>query len=345
MRLLHLTDTHLGMRRHVLGAPRGWSRADDHHDAMAQALAPALRGEVDLVVHSGDVFDRSSPPRAAVHRAGVLLREVARRVPVVVIAGNHDRRGIRRWLPHPELHVVDQPRRCVVAGVALALVPYARDAASWALRARTAVGPGVDLLVAHQSFHGAQVPGHRFRVGGHRETVGAQHLPGGVRHILCGHLHPRQVTQVGDATVVQPGSTERTSWSEAGQTKGYALWELGRTVRWRFVDLPSRPMRVVHTPADLEAIRPGDLVRHGPSVTEAEVLAAGGWCAPRRASRRQRHPTLGQHGAQQRLGEHDPLVLPPGDVPVRSHEHRAVARDPAVPMGQSTARRVRREPT
>jgi len=247
--------------------------------AFRRALEPALREEVDLVVHTGDLFNRSRPPARTVARASALLREVARRVPVVLLPGNHDRRGLRRHLPHPDpgLVVVDRPTRVAVAGLALALVPFLRTAEGWAEGAHRAVGPGVDLLLAHQAFHGARVPGLVFRVGAQRDTVGAMHLPGGVRHVLCGHIHPRQVLRVGDAEVVHPGATERAAFSERGETKGYALWDLGGRISWRFVDLPSREMVVITRPVDLEAVVPGGLVRLvTTAVSEAAVLERGG---------------------------------------------------------------------
>jgi predicted phosphodiesterase len=234
---------------------------------------------VDLVVHTGDLFNRSRPPTRTVARAAALLREVARRVPVVLLPGNHDRRGLRRHLPHPDtgLLVVDWPARVVVAGLALGVVPFLRTADGWAEGARRAVGPGVDLLLAHQAFHGARVPGLVFRVGAQRDTVGAAHLPRGVRHVLCGHIHPRQVLHVGDAEVVHPGAAERAAFSERDQTKGYALWDLDAGVAWRFVDLPSRKMVVVARPGDLEAVEPGSLVRLATAaVAEGAVLERGG---------------------------------------------------------------------
>ena len=63
MRILHVTDTHLGYEAWFRGAPPGWSRADDHLEAFRLALRPAFQEEVDLVVHSGDLFNRSTPPQ------------------------------------------------------------------------------------------------------------------------------------------------------------------------------------------------------------------------------------------------------------------------------------------
>lgn len=293
MHLLHVTDTHLGLERPVRGGPPGWRRADDHDAALRAALQPALHEQVDLVVHSGDVFNRSRPPARDVLRALALLQEVARRVPVVVLPGNHDRHGLSRHMPvpGPGLHVFDRPTRFVHQGVALALVPFRRQAEAWADDARRAVGPGADLLVAHQSFDGHRVPGLTFRVGHQRETVGEQHLPQGVRYVLCGHIHPRQVLSLGPATVVCPGSTERTSFSERYETKGYALWTLEGQIRWSFVDLPTRPMHMIAQPSDLDAIRPGHLVRIQQQVVpEAAVLRRGGLLVGRSTAPHARPP-------------------------------------------------------
>lgn len=290
MRILHLSDTHLGVRKFARGAPPRWSRAADHHQVFREALAPARWEEVDLVVHSGDLFNRSRPPRTWAQKAIETLCRAARRVPVVVISGNHDRRGLRRHLPTeaPGLTVVDTPTRLTHRGVALGLVPFRRRADDWATAAREAVGPGVDLLVTHQAFDGARVPGLTFRVGAQRDTVGPQHLPPGISHVLCGHIHPRQVIEVGPTTVVHAGSTERTSFSECRQTKGTVLWDLGERRPWRYVDHPTRPMVVVTRPDQLGRVRPESLVniprRAWTEDLEQAVMARGGWVVgpPRR---------------------------------------------------------------
>jgi DNA repair exonuclease SbcCD nuclease subunit len=130
--------------------------------------------------------------------------------------------------------------------------------------------------VAHNAFHGVRVPHHTFRVGVEAETVGAEHLPDDVTDVACGHLHPRQIVTVGAARVVCPGSTERTAFSEADQTKGHARWELGARWTVSFVDLPARPLVVVGTEADLDRVVPGAIVR-APDRLLREVRARGGW--------------------------------------------------------------------
>lgn len=237
-------------------------------------------------------------------QAAERLVAVARQVPTVVIAGNHDRRGLLRYIPHrlDGLHVVDQPGVVSLSlpggPLRVAALPFVRSPEAWADRAARLCDQGVDLLAAHQGFDGSWVPGFTFRVGRPRDTLGVQHLPPGLRWILSGHLHPRQAFPLGEATVVHAGSTERTAFSEAEQTKGTVVWEWGRSVRWRFVDGPSRPMQVVRSPGDLPAVVPGAWVavpRDDDGSLGRAVLDRGAFLRPSGASRPPR-TQLPDHG-------------------------------------------------
>ena len=84
MRILHTSDWHIGRRlgRH--------DRTDETSEALDEVVRIAEEERVDLVVVSGDVFDRPVPPVEALSLGlGALLR-LAKDRPVVVVAGNHD---------------------------------------------------------------------------------------------------------------------------------------------------------------------------------------------------------------------------------------------------------------
>ncbi len=86
MRVLHTSDWHIGKR---VGR---YDRSDEYVEVLAEVAAVAQEHEVDLVLHSGDLFDRPQPSVAALQiafRGLVELSDHGRR-PVVVIAGNHD---------------------------------------------------------------------------------------------------------------------------------------------------------------------------------------------------------------------------------------------------------------
>lgn len=272
MRLLHLSDTHLGMS----GARGALARIAA--DAFARALARAQG--VDLVVHSGDLFDRSRPPETAVRFAWELLARVAKDVPVLIIAGNHDRRGLFGALgdPPPGVTLVDTARIVPFGGLRLACVPHTPQADHWSAQARELSRQGADLWVAHNAFDGVRVPKFTFRVGRPPETVGAAGLPPGVRHVLCGHLHPRQTVMVGSATIVCAGSTVRTGFREGAPPKGTVRWDLGARVTYAFEPLTTPDWVLVQKEADLAPVCDGTVVRLGRDAPPelAEVAASRG---------------------------------------------------------------------
>jgi len=86
MRILHTSDWHVGKR---IGR---YDRIEETREAIEEVASIADAEEVDLVVHSGDLFDRPVPPMEAlqVGLAGLVRLTGGGARPVVVVAGNHD---------------------------------------------------------------------------------------------------------------------------------------------------------------------------------------------------------------------------------------------------------------
>ena len=169
VRILFLADTHLGFD--LPGRPRvaRRRRGEDFFAAFELALAPALRGETDLVIHGGDLFYRSRIPAWLAARVFSRLAAVADGgVDVFWVPGNHERSGVPRrlLLDHPRVHVFDRPRTFVVerGGLRLALagIPHApriraEHATLLAASGHSAVPADVRLLCLHQAVEGATV--------------------------------------------------------------------------------------------------------------------------------------------------------------------------------------------
>jgi exonuclease SbcD len=235
MRLLFLSDTHLGFdlpaRPRVARARRG----PEFFESFEAALAPARAGEVDAVLHAGDLLYRSRVPAWLSDAALAPLRAVADSgVPVLLLPGNHE----RGQLPHPllalhrNLRVFDRPRTVVLeAGgvrVALAGFPYARDVRARfgeLLAAATAGAPSADvrLLCLHHCVEGATCGPGDFTFRDGPDVIPRSSLPRDVAAVLCGHVHRHQVLRAPGLPVIYSGSTERTSFAEAGETKGIVL--------------------------------------------------------------------------------------------------------------------------
>ena len=84
MRILHTSDWHVGKRlgRH--------DRMDEYRQVLAEVERIADEREVDLVLVSGDIWDRPVPPMDALALGLQTLLRLGERRPVVAVAGNHD---------------------------------------------------------------------------------------------------------------------------------------------------------------------------------------------------------------------------------------------------------------
>ena len=160
IRILLLADTHLGFDLPVNPRVNRRRRGHDFLANYATALQPAFSGEVDLVVHGGDVFNRSRPPSSVVWQAFEPLTRIADRgVPVYVVPGNHERGRIPhlRFAQHPGIHVFDGRDFVADSGVRVAVavsserddVPADLPTSCWDGVSPSMAGDG-RLLCVHQ---------------------------------------------------------------------------------------------------------------------------------------------------------------------------------------------------
>jgi exonuclease SbcD len=270
VRILHTSDWHLGRSFHRVGLL-------DHQAAFVDHLLAVVEQEqVDLVVLSGDVYDRALPPVDAVELADeAFARLAASRAQVVVTSGNHDsqvRLGFNARLAdaagvHLRTRWQDVGRPVLVEDrhgpVAVHGLPYLEPDAvrvPWQLEQRS---HEATLAEAMRRVHAdldarrgtrSVVMAHAFVAGDPDRAVemaseserdisvgGLQiaptHLFTGVDYAALGHLHGRHTLT--DA-VRYSGSPLAYSFSEATQRKGSWLVELGRDgfERADFVDAP-----------------------------------------------------------------------------------------------------------
>jgi exonuclease SbcD len=117
VKILHTSDWHIGRR---LGR---YDRSDEFREVIAEVVAVADREEVDLVVHSGDLFDRPIPSVEALEigLAGLVALTASGARPVVAIAGNHDSPGLFEalapFLGLQDIHLVGEIKRPDEGGV------------------------------------------------------------------------------------------------------------------------------------------------------------------------------------------------------------------------------------
>ncbi len=257
MRVLFVSDTHLGFdlpsRPRVVRRRRG----DDFFQNFERALEAARTGEVDVVVHGGDLLYRSRVPAWLAEAALAPLKRIAASgVPVLLVPGNHElaRMPYPLLALHERLHVFDRPRSFVLEarGVRAAFIGFPntdeirrRFPEILAAASRDMPGADVRVLCVHHCIEGATCgPGNfTFRFAG--DVIRTADLPRDVAVVLSGHIHRHQVLRsAGRPPVVYAGSVERTSFAEAPEAKGFVVLQLTRSGlgQFEFRALPARPM-------------------------------------------------------------------------------------------------------
>lgn len=249
MKLLHVSDTHIGFANYARLTPDGLNqREQDFFDAFQRAVDVAIERRVDVVLHSGDLFDSVRPTNRAITHVLAQCRRLAdARIPLVVISGNHEAPRLRetgavlRVLEFmPGVHAVykGQYEKIRIGDLAVHAVPHAAD--NDALRAELAKAlPDESARWNVATLHAGVMGVGDFRTGEfHEQVVNQNELPSGMDYVALGHYH--RAVEIAPA-VWYAGSTERCTFGEVGETKSVNLVDLAHGAVTR-IALPSRPM-------------------------------------------------------------------------------------------------------
>lgn len=267
MKLLHISDLHLGKRVYEL------SMLEDQRAILDQVLVFARRADVTLIC--GDIYDRPVPPAEAVALFhDFLLRMHAQGSAVAFISGNHDsaeRIAYGSGLMESSGVYVSRVYDGTVARAALEdefgpvhlhLLPFVKPS-----HVRAALGDeaGIDdytsalaavvshmdidpvarnVLLAHQYVTGAQRSGSEETSVGGLEDVSAQVFDS-FDYVALGHIHKMQ--QMASGRVRYCGAPLCYDFGESGAQKAALLVELGRKGEMTVEPLPFAPLRAMRT--------------------------------------------------------------------------------------------------
>lgn len=248
MKLIHLSDLHLGKR------VNNFSMLEDQQHILSQILLLIDREKPDGVLIAGDVYDKSVPSVEAVTLLDDFLVHLSQRnLRTFIISGNHDspeRVAFGRQLME-QSGVIFAPvysgavRPYVLEDsygpVYIYLLPFIkpihvrrffpeREIAAYTDAIAAAVeGMGLDprarnVLVSHQFVTGAvRCESEEISIGG-MDNVDASVLDG-FDYVALGHIHSPQ--SVGRETVRYCGTPLKYSFSEARHHKSVTVVELG----------------------------------------------------------------------------------------------------------------------
>lgn len=251
MRILHLSDTHLGFQAFDVVNDQGINaREQDLYDVFQHSVDRILELKPDAVIHSGDFFHRPSPSNRALTFGLEQLRRVCdANIPVFVIAGNHE--TPKTVYTSPILRAF-RSLTCIqpffgeawesaeLDGLTIHGLPHINDARILQEQLeQLEPAPGkFNILMLHTSL------GKRFLM----EEYGEQIFPepfldklSGFQYLALGHWHNFQQIDL-HPNAWYSGSLERLSETEIGAEKGFILLDIADdgTCATQFEAAPTR---------------------------------------------------------------------------------------------------------
>ena len=266
MKLMHLSDLHLGKRLHEM------SLLEDQSYILQEILAMAAQEKPDCVLLAGDIYDKPVPPAEAVTLFDDFLNKLAELTTVCVISGNHDSAerlafgsqlmrasgvhfcGVYTGEPqfialHDKYGVVNiyllpflkpaNVRHCLSEEEAAKITSY-HEALRCAVTRLNIDNSVRNVLVAHQFVTGAQTAGSEAVNVGGVDNIGAE-VFAGFDYVALGHIHNAQ--NVGSERIRYSGTPLKYSFAEWQQEKSVTMVELGVKGKVEITTLPLVPLR------------------------------------------------------------------------------------------------------
>ena len=234
MKLLHIADTHIGFTAYNKLDENGINqREKDVFDSFNQFIKYALKCKPDVIIHAGDLFDSVRPTNRAISFVmDQLLLLSKAKIPFVVIAGNHSTPRLRetgsvfRLLEHIEyIYPIYKGKyeSLEIKDLIIHAIPHCKDQEVFDTNLKKIKINKrfiYNILVLHSGVEGVNYAG-RFSYTQdefNELKVKSGNLKDNFDYIALGHFH--KYTEI-QSNAFFAGSTERLSFAEAGQGKGF----------------------------------------------------------------------------------------------------------------------------
>ncbi len=241
MKIVHFSDTHLGFNDLYVVNKEGINQREvDFYKAFSDIIDNIISIKPDFVIHTGDLFHRSSPSNRAISFA---LKELKRledvKIPFIVIAGNHS--TPRTFGTSSILEIIDtlknsyavydqQYKKISFDEIIFHALPHINDEKK-ILTELEKIETSIDLkkknvLLMHCSV-GAYYLMHEF--GEWVYPKQKEYIFEKMDYVALGHWHG--FGSVGKyKNVFYAGSSERTSSKDKREDKGFVVVELNKSI-------------------------------------------------------------------------------------------------------------------
>ncbi len=266
MKLIHLSDLHIGKRLHEL------SLLEDQAYILDRIVEITRQEQPDAVVIAGDLYDKSTPTAEAVRLCDdFLCRLASTGCTLCIISGNHDSaervafggrlmqaRGVyispvfdgsvqtvTLSDEHGEAVIYllpfIKPVHCRMAFPEADIETY-DDALRAAIESMNVDPARRNVLVTHQFVTGSRrSDSEQISVGGSDNVDAGLFAP--FDYVALGHLHIPQ--NVGSERIRYCGSPLKYSFSEASEKKSVTVAELGAKGQLTLREIPLEPLRAM----------------------------------------------------------------------------------------------------
>ncbi len=235
VRIAHFADTHLGYKQYNLD-----EREKDIYNVLEQIGDKILEEHVDIVIHSGDLFDSPRPTPQAYRAFKNFLNKVSGKTTVFAVLGDHDRPKSRGLAPHvlfdDRMQILGLGGRAqhqglkingkdiVVAGLSNLSRSY-RPILLEELKGLSSLNleGKLGVLALHQAID-------RFLPYQGAFELSLNEVPRNFDYVAMGHLHSRIKMGLGGGELAYSGSSEIISrdeineWEKSG--KGFFIVDL-----------------------------------------------------------------------------------------------------------------------
>lgn len=253
MKIVHFSDTHLGFNDlDILNDENINQREADFYEAFSQVVEQIKEIKPDYIIHTGDLFHRSSPSNRAITFALEQFKIIdSLEIPFILIAGNHS--TPRTNLSSPILKIFEgfknihvsynqEYKKVEFESVIFHTLPHMNDETK-ALSQIELCEENIhknkkNIMMMHCSV------GATYLMSEFGEWVypsDKEYIFKMMDYVALGHWHG--FSQVGNReNVYYSGSTERTSLGDKRNSKGFALITLGEALHVEHKEIKIRPI-------------------------------------------------------------------------------------------------------
>jgi DNA repair protein SbcD/Mre11 len=254
MKILHVSDTHLGYSAYRKATPDGINQREmDVYKAFEEFVDYAISAKPDLIIHAGDLFDAVRPNNRAITFAiNQIFRLTKKKIPIVIISGNHEQPKIKETghifsifdniehtYPVYKSKYETLPFEIDDKKIMIHAIPQCNTKKEYdeeLKKLKPDKSSDYNIFVSHGSVTGVM----NFSMNEFNELIiPAKILSRSFDYIALGHFHRYSILA---DNAYYSGSTESLTFTDATDKKGFIELDISDKITPKFIELKTRPM-------------------------------------------------------------------------------------------------------